>query len=53
MAMVPAMAAANNTTYGGNTINVYSQPGQNVAELADLVADRINYTVQRRLNGRR
>ena len=53
MAMVPAMAAAGNTTYGGNTINVYSQPGQNVAELADLVADRINYTVQRRLNGRR
>ena len=53
MAMVPAMAAAGNTTYGGNTINVYSQPGQNVAELADLVADRINYPVQRRLNGRR
>ena len=52
-AMVPVLAAAGNTTYGGNTINVYSQPGQNVAELADLVADRINYTVQRRLNGRR
>lgn len=52
-AMVPVLAAAGNTTYGGNTINVYSQPGQNVAELADLVADRINYTVQRRLNGKR
>ena len=52
-AMVPVLAAAGNTTYGGNTINVYSQPGQNVAELADLVADRINYTVQRRLIGRR
>ena len=52
-AMVPVLAAAGNTTYGGNTINVYSQPGQNLAELADLVADRINYTVQRRLNGRR
>lgn len=52
-AMVPSLAAAGNTTYGGNTINVYSQPGQNISELADLVSDRINYSVQRRLNGRR
>lgn len=35
-------------TYGGATINVYGAPGQDVSELADIVADKINADVARK-----
>ena len=35
-------------TYGGTTINVYGAPGQDVSELADIVADKINADVARK-----
>ena len=40
----------NNTTnnsLGGITVNVYGAPGQDISELADLVADRVEAAVQR------
>ena len=40
----------NNTTnnsLGGITVNVYGSPGQDISELADLVADRVEAAVQR------
>lgn len=39
--------SAGNTTnnYGGATVNVYGAPGQDVHELADLVAEQINRSV--------
>ena len=40
-------SAVNNTyNNGGNTINVYGAPGQDVRELAETVADLINGDVQ-------
>ena len=36
------------STYGGTTINVYGAPGQDVSELADIVADKINADVARK-----
>lgn len=35
-------------TYGGTMINVYGAPGQDVSELADIVADKINADVARK-----
>ena len=37
----------NTNNLGGLTINVYGAPGQDVSELADLVADKIQAAVQR------
>ena len=47
-AYVPGSSNVSNTTYhtGGNTINVYGAPGQDVHELAEAVADLINGDVQ-------
>lgn len=43
----------SNYTYGGNVINVYGARGQSEAELADIVSDRINYLVERKLASKR
>ena len=37
-----------NIHYGGVTVNVYSQPGQDISELADEIEERINLNVTRR-----
>ena len=37
-----------NINYGGVTVNVYSQPGQDISELADEIEERINMNVIRR-----
>ena len=38
---------ANTSYMGGLTVNVYGAPGQDVKELADLVADKVQAEVQR------
>lgn len=44
----PLTNQTTNTSYlGGLTVNVYGAPGQDVSELADLVADKIQAAVQR------
>lgn len=44
----PLTNQETNTSYlGGLTVNVYGAPGQDVEELADLVADRVQAAVQR------
>ena len=37
-----------NVNYGGITVNVYSQPGQDISSLADEIEERINMNVARR-----
>ena len=37
-----------NINYGGVTVNVYSQPGQDISDLADEIEERINSNVARR-----
>ncbi|MBQ9685949.1 MAG: phage tail tape measure protein [Oscillospiraceae bacterium] len=37
-----------NVNYGGVTVNVYSQPGQDISSLADEIEERINMNVARR-----
>lgn len=39
---------AMNVYYGGVTVNVYSQPGQDISELADEIEERISLSVARR-----
>ena len=44
----PLTNQTTNTSYmGGLTVNVYGAPGQDVKELADLVADKVQEEVQR------
>lgn len=44
----PLTNQTTNTSYlGGMTVNVYGAPGQDVEELADLVADKVQAAVQR------
>lgn len=44
----PLTNQTTNTSYlGGMTVNVYGAPGQDVKELADLVADKVQAAVQR------
>ena len=44
----PLTNQTTNTSYlGGMTVNVYGEPGQDVKELADLVADKVQAAVQR------
>ena len=45
---VSSVESAMNIYYGGVTINVYSQPGQDISELADEIEERINMNVARR-----
>jgi len=45
---VSSVEQAMNIYYGGVTINVYSQPGQDISELADEIEERINMNVARR-----
>lgn len=43
----PLTNGTTNNAWGGITVNVYGAPGQDVNELADLVADRVEAAVQR------
>ena len=45
---VDGMNQAMNVNYGGVTINVYSQPGQDISSLADEIEERINLNVARK-----
>ena len=45
---VGSVEQAMNLYYGGVTVNVYSQPGQDISELADEIEERINMNVARR-----
>ena len=40
-----------NINYGGVTVNVYSQPGQDISALADEIEERINENAFRRRAG--
>ena len=46
--VVPDAMGGTQYSYGGFAINVYGAPGQNVQELADIVADRINQAITSR-----
>ena len=46
--VVPDAVGGSQYSYGGFAINVYGAPGQNVQELADIVADRINQAIHSR-----
>ena len=41
-------AVGDTINYGGVNVVVYGAPGQDVAELADIIADRINAQVASR-----
>ena len=44
----PLTNQTTNTSYlGGMTVNVYGAAGQDVEELADLVADKVQAEIQR------
>ena len=45
---VGSVEQAMNIYYGGVTVNVYSQPGQDISDLADEIEERINMNVARR-----
>jgi len=45
---VSSVESAMNIYYGGVTINVYSQPGQDISSLADEIEERININMTRR-----
>ena len=45
---VASAESAMNVYYGGVTVNVYSQPGQDISALADEIEERINTSVARR-----
>ena len=47
-AVAGLVTGTTNINYGGVTVNVYSQPGQDISELADEIEDRINNNVLRR-----
>ncbi|WP_102049064.1 hypothetical protein [Pygmaiobacter massiliensis] len=44
----PLTSQQKNVSYGGNVINVYGAPGQDVSQLAEIVADKINANVQQK-----
>lgn len=44
----PLTSQQKNVNYGGNVINVYGAVGQDVAQLAEIVADKINSSVQQK-----
>lgn len=46
--VVPNSFSGSQYSYGGFSINVYGAPGQNVQELADIVAERINQAIHSR-----
>ena len=47
--IVAGLVSGNtNINYGGVTVNVYSQPGQDISELADEIEERINMNVAKR-----
>ena len=47
-AVAGLVSGDTNINYGGVTVNVYSQPGQDISELADEIEERININVARR-----
>lgn len=44
----PLTSQQKNVSYGGNVINVYGAPGQDIHALAKIVADEVNFGVQQR-----
>ena len=44
----PLTGQQKNVSYGGNVINVYGAVGQDVSQLAEIVADKINANVQQK-----
>lgn len=44
----PLTSQQKNVSYGGNVINVYGAPGQDIHELAKIVADEVNFGVQQK-----
>lgn len=44
----PLTSQQKNVSYGGNVINVYGAVGQDVSQLAEIVADKINASVQQK-----
>ena len=44
----PLTSQQKNVSYGGNVINVYGAVGQDVSQLAEIVADKINANVQQK-----
>lgn len=46
--VIPDAIGGTQYSYGGFAINVYGAPGQNVQELADIVANRINQAINSR-----
>ena len=47
-AVAGLVTGETNINYGGVTVNVYSQPGQDISELADEIEERININMTRR-----
>ena len=47
-AVAGLVMGTTNINYGGVTVNVYSQPGQDISELADVIEERINNNVLKR-----
>ena len=47
-AVAGLVMGTTNINYGGVTVNVYSQPGQDISELADEIEERINNNVLKR-----
>ena len=45
---VGSVEKAMQINYGGVTVNVYSQPGQDISDLADEIEERINRNVAKR-----
>ncbi len=41
-------ASGTSVNYGGVTINVYAQPGQDISELADEIEERLTFNNMRR-----
>lgn len=44
----PLTSQQKNVSYGGNVINVYGAPGQDIHEFAKIVADEVNFGVQQK-----
>ena len=47
-AVAGLVSGDTNINYGGVTVNVYSQPGQDISDLADEIEERINMNVAKR-----
>ena len=48
---VSSIASMQTVNYGGVTINVYGQKGQDINELADAIEERLTLNVMRRRAG--